>query len=119
MLKQEGFPVKKMKFIFFKNVSVMLIKKYEQQNGEQTQEELFVDGELSLDEITTENYKKLRQLAPFGQANPKPLFLFKGIIPESVEPFGKDKNHLKVWFANTKGQKISANQIFCRLTINE
>ncbi len=80
--------------------------------------EISYDMELQLSDVTMENYRALRRMAPFGTGNPKPIFAFKNIIPTSVSQFGKTKEHLEVclspkvraicWYANPESftQKI-------------
>lgn len=75
-------------------------------------EVLEVDMPLTLEEVTYQKYQEFRSLAPFGQGNPKPLFLFQGLTPSSVEQFGKEKNHLKLQFATSNGNTISAIKFF-------
>jgi single-stranded-DNA-specific exonuclease len=54
------------------------------------------DMELDLSEVTMDHYRALRQMAPFGVGNPKPVFAFKNVIVQSVNQFGKTKEHLEV-----------------------
>ena len=81
-------------------------------NNKSDREILQVDMSLDLEDATYTTYQNLRKLAPFGQANPKPIFLFSGITPHSVEQFGKEKNHLKLHFKNANGNIISAIKFF-------
>ena len=60
--------------------------------------ELPVDADLTLERIDTQFLRSLELLAPFGEANPKPLFRFKEVTPVAVETFGKTKNHTKLLF---------------------
>jgi single-stranded-DNA-specific exonuclease len=71
-----------------------------------------VDAELTLDEVTRENYKYIEKLAPFGAGNHKPTFIFRGVIPEEVRAFGKGRNHLEIIFKNSKGDLVSAIGFF-------
>lgn len=73
---------------------------------------LEVDMPLTLEEVSYKKYQELRTLAPFGQANPKPIFLFSQVVPFSVEQFGKEKNHLKLQFKTSTGATISAIKFF-------
>lgn len=84
--------------------------------------EISYDMELQLSDVTMENYYALRQMAPFGMGNPKPVFAFKNIIPTTVSQFGKTKEHLEVclgpkvraisWYANPESftEKIEAGK---------
>lgn len=60
--------------------------------------EVAVDAELSLDTIDRMFIKEQSLLAPFGEANPKPVYLFKGVTPKEVSVFGKTKEHTKLTF---------------------
>lgn len=71
-----------------------------------------VDAELTIDEVTRENYKHIEKLAPFGVGNHKPTFIFRGVVPEEVKAFGKGRNHLEIIFKNKKGDAVSAIGFF-------
>lgn len=57
---------------------------------------MIIDADLTLDDVSYDLTRMLATLAPFGESNPKPLFRFKEVIPESVFVFGKAKNHTKL-----------------------
>lgn len=59
-------------------------------------EDILVDTELSLKDVNEETVNKIGRLAPFGVSNPKPVFIFRDIIPEKINYFGKAKEHLSV-----------------------
>jgi single-stranded-DNA-specific exonuclease len=63
---------------------------------------ILVDKEMSLGDVTWGTYRTIEKLAPFGMANPKPLFMFKNVTPSVVRQFGKDKNHLEVMLGGVK-----------------
>ena len=77
-------------------------------------EEILADAEISFDEVNSENYRLVEKLAPFGTGNPKPLFLFKKAIIESVKMFGKETNHLELTFNNSRGRAIKAIGFFMK-----
>ncbi len=58
--------------------------------------EIAYDMELDLPDVTMDHYRQLRQMAPFGMGNAKPVFAFKNVIVQSVNQFGKTKEHLEV-----------------------
>jgi single-stranded-DNA-specific exonuclease len=62
-----------------------------------------IDGDLTLTEVNDGLIRTLRTLAPYGEGNPKPLFRFQHIIPESVSIFGKAKDHTKMRFMSGVG----------------
>jgi single-stranded-DNA-specific exonuclease len=81
-------------------------------NEAQEKEKIYIDSELSLDDITWKNSDFIERLSPFGVGNPKPLFLFKNIEIQEVKEFGKQKNHLELIFQNSKNKKIPAIGFF-------
>lgn len=66
-------------------------------------EEVSVDMYLSLSDVNHTLIRTLRELAPFGVGNRKPLFAFKDVVPNTVTQFGKTKEHLKLTFENADG----------------
>lgn len=44
--------------------------------------------------------------APFGMANPKPVFLFENVILRDARFFGKEKAHLELTFENSSVKAI-------------
>jgi single-stranded-DNA-specific exonuclease len=66
-------------------------------------EQKYVDALLTLEEVNAATHRIVDQLAPFGIDNPKPLFLFKKVTPESVRMFGKRPEHLELSFATARG----------------
>lgn len=71
-------------------------------------DELFVDLEITTEEIDWSLYREIEVLAPFGMGNPKPLFLFRDANILEVKQFGKEKNHTELKFAAKNGKKIPA-----------
>ncbi len=57
---------------------------------------LDIDAEIQLDDVNWELYETLEKFAPFGQANPKPKYLAKGVTIKSLKPIGKTAGHLKM-----------------------
>ena len=60
------------------------------------------DALLSLTEISWGLLKDISQLAPFGEANPKPVFRISGATVTAVRSFGKEKNHVEVVLADDR-----------------
>jgi len=58
--------------------------------------ETLVDAELSLKDISEVSVREVLSLAPFGIGNEKPIFIFRDIIPEKINRFGKAKEHLSI-----------------------
>lgn len=67
------------------------------------EEETLIDAELSIEAVNESLIRKLALLSPYGVGNQKPLFLFKAVVPEKVEVFGKTKEHTKITFSNGGG----------------
>ncbi len=70
------------------------------------------DLKLSLDDISMQNWKEIEKMAPFGLANPKPMFLFENIPVNAIKTFGKASEHLEFFFMNSRGQNIKAISFF-------
>ena len=68
---------------------------------EKRREPKWIDGELTLDNLA-ETHLSIKKLAPFGVGNPKPLFIFKEIIPTKVRHFGKGEKHLELQFGSVR-----------------
>ncbi len=64
-------------------------------------EPLLVDEVLSLSEVGAELFTAQQRCAPFGCDNPKPLYHITGVVPKSVEVFGKNKEHTKLILPST------------------
>ena len=68
-------------------------------------EDVTIDAVLSLDDINQSLVRTLRELAPYGVGNPKPLFAFSGVRPVEVQMFGKTKEHMKMVFDTKTGKR--------------
>jgi single-stranded-DNA-specific exonuclease len=74
--------------------SFLALKNKSKINGE----EILVDAELNLKDISEKSVAEILQLAPFGVENTKPVFIFRDIIPEKINRFGKAREHLSINF---------------------
>lgn len=74
--------------------------------------EMIADRRLSLDDVGEPVWAEIDAFAPFGIANPKPIFLFENISPVSVKQFGKEKNHLELSFEKPSGGLVKAISFF-------
>ena len=63
--------------------------------------ETLVDAELLLKDISEESVSEILKLAPFGIGNEKPIFVFRDILPEKINRFGKAKEHLSINFRDS------------------
>ncbi len=55
-----------------------------------------IDAELSLADITWDNYDQIQKFAPFGRANPEPRFLIRGLEIKDLRTVGSNNGHLKM-----------------------
>ena len=70
-----------------------------------------VDGKLKLDMVNNITYKNIRQFAPFGKENEKPLFVFSDLLVDEVIIFGKQNNHTK-YILTDGNKKVEAVDFF-------
>jgi len=63
-----------------------------------------IDAEINLSDINQLLLDQLNKLSPFGSGNHKPLFAFRQVVPQSVEMFGKTKEHIKLIFETGEGK---------------
>src|SRR3989344_8052835 len=54
------------------------------------------DAALSLSDVTETLVARIEKLAPFGEGNPKPIFLIRDVGIATVAWFGKGEEHLKI-----------------------
>jgi len=121
-----GFSLKKDRLEKFK----LRLQRLIDQKLEKIDSELEIETDLNLNlaEITEEFYQGLRLFAPFGEANPEPLFYLESDILSSREISGGRHKRL---ILGTKADKITAlwwwagelennysQQFACRLTEN-
>jgi len=70
------------------------------------------DEELTLDQVNWDTYREVSSFGPFGEGNPKPLFLFRNVLIREVRTFGKGNEHLEFKFKREHGGDISAISFF-------
>jgi len=68
----------------------------EKTKGMDLSPKLMIDAEIDLDHVTWELYDLLEKFSPFGQANPKPLYLAKDVTLFDIKAIGKTNGHLKI-----------------------
>jgi single-stranded-DNA-specific exonuclease len=56
---------------------------------------LAISARIDAGDITPEAYRSLRQLAPFGEGNPEPVFTMVPRVIDGVKAIGKDGKHLR------------------------
>ncbi len=65
---------------------------------------LNIDLELEPEELNFEVYEEIQRFAPFGEENPRPLFLMRGLKIVNLKGVGNNGNHLKCYLAGkTRG----------------
>jgi single-stranded-DNA-specific exonuclease len=71
--------------------------------------ETVYDIKLNLKAVNMKNWKDIEKIAPFGLANPKPVFLFEGVKIEKIKKFGKHGSgeHLEFTFSDTSGRALA------------
>jgi single-stranded-DNA-specific exonuclease len=65
------------------------------------------DMSISIDEVSLDLIDSVQRLAPYGMANPKPLFVIEGVVHD-VRNFGSAKNHFEVALRKTNGDVVRA-----------
>ncbi len=95
-----------------KELSQKLNQAFKKVEKQKVENKLEIDSEIMLDEITWGTYEDVEQFGPFGVGNPKPVFLLKNVLLESVRTFGNGGIHLELGFKNSRGGIISAIGFF-------
>lgn len=68
--------------------------------------EISIDAEINLSEITPKFYRIIKQLAPFGPQNMKPVFMATNLFDNGFgKTVGEDKTHLKLNIIEGVNQK--------------
>jgi len=57
---------------------------------------LEIDARLALSELSLDLFHSMQRLAPFGQDNPVPLFLSRGVMLMEMRAMGSDGRHLRL-----------------------
>lgn len=55
-----------------------------------------IDSEINLSAFNLSTLNILDKLAPYGMANPKPLFIIKNCYITNIKMFGKENDHLEI-----------------------
>jgi len=59
-------------------------------------DELLIEAEISVGDVTWNLQENLEQFAPFGEGNPTPLFLMKNLTIDNFQWLGQNDKHLKL-----------------------
>lgn len=109
-----GFTVDNEKIHFLEETLSLAFGKLKR---DQKETEISFDVKADLGIINMKSWKDLEKLAPFGLANPKPIFFFEGVKIENLKKFGKNNSgeHLEIIFSdasNNGKNKIKAISFF-------
>jgi len=63
------------------------------------------DAEISLKDVDLKLYQDVEKLKPYGQGNPKPIFLTKNIEVREIRVIGNGEKHLKLAVIDENGVK--------------
>ncbi len=67
-----------------------------------------IDAELSVDQVGDRLMADMKLLGPFGQGNPEPTFLLRGVRMQGLRLMGKDADHLKGRVPGHGGRSVDA-----------
>ena len=84
--------------------------------GESSASEKY-DLKLTLADVNMKNWNEMEKMAPFGLANPKPVFLFEKVKIEKIKAFGKNGSgeHLEITFSDNTKRGVVAISFFSGL----
>ena len=74
------------------------LEKYFKSEVSESDKQSFIEyiSEITPSDVTLQAAESISELEPFGNGNPKPLFLLKDVYCDSKSYIGKDKNHLSM-----------------------
>ena len=87
-----GLSLKKENLDDFKSAFEKIAKEY---NIKEITPVIFIDSEISSDDLNKETVEQLNKLEPYGEANKNPIFLYKNIKIDSIRALSEGK-HLKM-----------------------
>ena len=106
-----GFTVQNEKIHFLEEALSISFSKVKR---DKIENEIIYNIKSDLSIVNTKNWKEIEKLAPFGLANPKPIFLFENVEVENIKKFGKNGSgeHLEITFSDTSKNKVKAISFF-------
>ncbi len=106
-----GFTVHSDKIHFLEDALSLSFNKVKRDKAE---DEAIYDIKSDLSAVNVKNWKEIEKMAPFGLANPKPVFLFEGVKVKNIKKFGKNGSgeHLEITFSDTGKDEIKAVSFF-------
>lgn len=70
--------------------------------------EIKLDMDIETADLTPAFINELDRLAPYGEANPYPLFGIPNMTLRSCAPMGQKKNHLRIMLSDNKSNMVEA-----------
>lgn len=92
-----GFTLRDTEVFFLEDRLVLALRSLGE--GGEAQSDTFAqyaDAAITPEEATHAFLQKMERLAPFGQQNPKPVFLLRDVSVREISHFGKGEEHLKL-----------------------
>ncbi len=80
-----------------------LLKAASAVSAEELEDTLDVDAEIPMEEISWELWDELKQFSPFGEANPRPVFVTRNVVVQTVRSVGSSGKHLQVMVQHDGG----------------
>ena len=75
--------------------------------------EVLLDKVLDPKEVGRQLWSDIEKMSPFGEANPKPLFILKASLLQDIKLFGKKKEHIEIVLQNPQtGSSTKAIKFF-------
>lgn len=68
----------------------------ERLDGEELAPSIDIDCEVQLSALTPQSFEFIQSLAPFGEGNPAPVFLTRGIRPIETRLVGANRQHIRM-----------------------
>ncbi|HLD28077.1 MAG TPA: single-stranded-DNA-specific exonuclease RecJ [Patescibacteria group bacterium] len=68
--------------------------------------QLNIEAEIDLNDINWELWDELEKFEPYGEANPKPLFVAYGVVVMQIQLVGKDNKHLRIMVSPDGNVKV-------------
>lgn len=69
-------------------------------------EVLYLDGVLDLGEVTNDLGWQVEKMEPFGQSNPRPVFMLEKVLISGFQLVGKEKEHCRFFLKDLKGRSV-------------
>jgi len=106
-----GFAVHAEKIHFLED---SLCLSYGKMKRDKAETEIVYDIKSDLSVVNMKTWREIERLAPFGLANPKPVFLFENVKVDNIKKFGKNGSgeHLEITFSDKSTKEIKAVSFF-------